>query len=62
MKSFLINLQQSAYFVKSTPRAFNVSFQVNTLQIQYATDILKMCMKKFNDKKVFFDKFTAFLT
>ena len=26
----------------------------------YVTDILKMCMKKFNVEKIFFDKFTGF--
>ena len=41
----------SAYFVKSTPlRAFTY------------LDIFKMCMKKFDVEKVFFDKLTAFLT
>ena len=29
----------------------------------YVTDMLKMCMgSKFNEGKIFFDKFTAFLT
>ena len=42
-----------AYFVKSTPlRAL----------CRYVTDILKMCMKKFDVEKVFFDKLTGFLT
>ena len=27
---------------------------------RYVTDILKMCMKKFNDEKINFDKFAAF--
>ena len=27
---------------------------------RYVTDILKMCMKKFNEEKILFDKFTAF--
>ena len=27
---------------------------------RYVTDILKMCMKKFNAEKIFFDKFTGF--
>ena len=29
---------------------------------RYATDILKMCMKKFSAEKLFFDKLTVFLT
>ena len=48
----------SVYFVKSTlPRAFSVSFNG-----RYVTDILKMCMKKFNAEKknTIFDKFTGF--
>ena len=41
--------------MKSThPRAFSVSL--------YVTDILKMCMSKFNDEKIIFVKFTPFLT
>ena len=42
---------ESAYFlnVKSTPlRAFIVSFHL--------LDMLKMCIKKFDAEKVFFDK------
>ena len=35
-------------------------YHFNTLQV--FTDILKMCMKKFHDEKIFFDIFTAFLT
>ena len=27
---------------------------------RYVTDILKMCMKKFNPEKIIFDKFTGF--
>ena len=27
---------------------------------RYVTDILKMCMKKFNAEKIFFDKFIGF--
>ena len=27
---------------------------------RYVTDILKMCMKKFNAEKIIFDKFTGF--
>ena len=29
---------------------------------RYVTDILKMCMKKFDAEKMFFDKLTVFLT
>ena len=29
---------------------------------RYATDILKMCMKKFNAENIIFDKFTGFLS
>ena len=50
----------SAYFVKSTPpRAFSVSFFL-LMHGRYLTDILKMCMKKFNAEKIIFDKFTGF--
>ena len=46
------------YFVKSTPpRALSVSFLMHS---RYVTDILKMCMKKFNAEKIIFDKFTGF--
>ena len=49
----------SAYFVKSTPlRAFTESFQ----HFVDVTDILKMCMKKFDAEKIFFDKLTGLLT
>ena len=44
--------------MKSTPlRAFTGAFQLfaNT----YVKDILKMCMKKFDAEKVFFDKLTG---
>ena len=48
----------SAYFVKSTPlRAFIRSFSI---LCRYVTDILKMCMTKFDDEKIFFDKLTGF--
>ena len=30
--------------------------------LQYVTDILKKCMKKFDTEKIFFDKLTGFLT
>ena len=50
----------SAYFVKSTPpRAFQYFFSILCKHISH---ILKMCMKNYNDEKIFFDKFTAFLT
>ena len=29
---------------------------------RYVTDILKMCMKKFNAENIIFDKFTGFLS
>ena len=29
---------------------------------RYVTDILKMCMKKFDAEKIVFDKLTGFLT
>ena len=52
-------MTDSTYFVKSTPlRAFTGSL---TLCI-YVTDILKMCMKKFDTEKIFFDQFIEFLT
>ena len=54
----------SAHFVKSTPlRAFTGSFQhfEDVLQRRYIADILKMCMKKFDAEKIFFDKLTGFL-
>ena len=43
----------SAYFVKSTPlKSFHCIF--STL-CRYVTDILKICMKKFDAEKIFFD-------
>ena len=49
----------SAYCtVKSTLRAFTGSFQ----HFRYFTEILKMCMKKSDAEKLFFDKLTGFLT
>ena len=43
-------MSDSTYFVKSTPlRAFIGSFQH-----RYVTDILKMCMKKFDAEKKYF--------
>ena len=49
----------SAYFVKSTAlRAFTESFQHSADML----DILKMCMKKFDAEKIFFDKLTGLLT
>ena len=54
-------MTDSEYLVKSTPlRAFIGSFQ--HFQCRYVTDILKMCMKKFDAEKIFFDKLTGFLT
>ena len=45
----------SAHFVKSTPpKACSV------MHDRYVTDILKMCMKKFNAEKIIFDEFTGF--
>ena len=46
----------SVYFVKSTP------FKAFTGSYQHFEDILKMCMKKFDAEKIFFDKLTGFLT
>ena len=52
----------SVYFVKLTPlRAFTESFQHFADMLQML-DILKMCMKKFDAEKIFFDKLTGFLT
>ena len=45
-----LNNGNSAYFVKLTPpRAFLLMYG------RYVTDILKMCMKKFNAEKIIFD-------
>ena len=53
-------MTDSTYFVKSTPlRAFTGSFK--TL-CRCVTDILKMCMKKFDAEKIFFVKLTGFLS
>ena len=50
----------SAYFVKSTrPRTYIGS---SSTLCRYVTDILKMCTKKFDAEKLFFDKPTGFLT
>ena len=47
----------SVYFVKSAPlRAFTGFLD------RYVTEILKMCMKKFDAEKLVFDKLTGFLT
>ena len=47
-----------AYFVKSTPlRALDLFSTC-----RYVTDIMKMCMKKFDAEKLFLDKLTGFLT
>ena len=32
------------------------------MHYRYVTNILKMCMKKFDAEKIFFDKLTGFLT
>ena len=48
------------YFVKSTPlRDFTGSFEHFADMLQ---NILKMCLKKFDAEKIFFDKLTGFLT
>ena len=45
-------MTDSTYIVKSTPlRAFAGSFQHFAYMLQ--TDILKMCMKKFDAEKIF---------
>ena len=50
-------MTDSTYFVQSTPlRAFIRSFQ----HWGYVTDILKMCMKKFDAENILIDKFTGF--
>ena len=50
-------MTDSTYFVKSTPlRAFTGSFQ----HFADMLDILKMCMKKLDAEKLFFDKLTGF--
>ena len=41
----------------SPPRAFSISFQYFADMFH---NILKMCMKNYNDEKKNFDKFTAF--
>ena len=56
----LLYSTDSAYFVKSNPRAFSLSFYV--ILCRYATDILKMCMKMFDAEKIIFDKFSTFFT
>ena len=48
----------SVYFVKSA-QSFHWIFPVLW---RYGADILKMCMKKFDAEKMFFDKVTGFLT
>ena len=49
----------SAYFVKATPlRAFTESFQ----HFADVTDGLKMCMKKSDAEKIFFNKLSGLLT
>ena len=39
------NMANSEYFVKSPPRAL--------ILCRHVTNILKMCMKKFNEEKIF---------
>ena len=52
-------MTDSTYVVKSTLlRAFIRSFQ----HIADMLDILKMCIKKFDAEKIFFDKLTGLLT
>ena len=49
----------SAYFMKSTAlRVFTGFFQ----HYPDIIDIMKMCMKKFDIEKIFFDKLTGLLT
>ena len=51
-----------AYFVKSTPLIyFLVSLDLSA-RCRYVTDILKMCIKKFDDEKIFSYKMTGFLS
>ena len=52
----------SAYLVKSfSLKAFTGSFQ--QFADLYVTDILKMCIKKFDAEKIFLDnRLTGFLT
>ena len=50
----------SAYFVKSTPfKNFHLIFSA---LCRYVTDIMKICIKKFDAEKIFFDKLPGFLT
>ena len=50
-----------ADFVKSTPHRAKIHWIFSAL-CKYVTDIMKMCMKKFDAEKIFFDKLTGFLT
>ena len=51
-------MSDSTYFVESTPlRAFIESFQHLADMLK---DILKMCMKKFDAEKIFFDHLRGF--
>ena len=45
--------------MKSTPQSFHWIFSA---LCRYVTDLMKMCMKKFDAEKIFFDKLTGFLT
>ena len=49
------------YFVKSTYSSESFHWIISAL-CRYVADILKMCMKKFDAEKIFFDKVTAFLS
>ena len=52
-------MTDNTYFVKSTPlRAFIESFQ--HFAEMFVTDILKICMWRFDAEKTFFDKLTWF--
>ena len=53
------SLMQKKYFWQ-TYRVVNLAI-FSTLW-RYVTDIMKMCMKKFDAEKIFFDKLTVFLT
>ena len=44
--------------MKSTPPR---AFRVFLMHGRYVTDILKMCMKKFNAEKIFFDKYRVLI-
>ena len=54
-------MADSAYFVKSAPQSFHWIF-LTLYRYVTVTDILKMCMTKFDGEKIFFDKLIGFLT